>query len=52
MHDDEIVLIKYNPLFFSEMDKALEGNIYFIFEALNYLYSMYFISKKDVDYCR
>ena len=28
MYDDEIVLIKYNPLFFSEARKEMLGNIY------------------------
>ena len=52
MYDDEIVLIKYNPLFFSEMFKRDEGNIYFIFDVLKHLHIMHFISNQDVDYCR
>ena len=52
MYDDEIVLIKYNPLFFSEEQKRYESNIYFIFDVLKYLYTMHFISNQDVVYCR
>ena len=32
VYDDEIVLIEYNPLFFSEAQKEMPGDIYFIAE--------------------
>ena len=52
MYDDEIVLIKYNPLFFSEAEKEMRGNIYFIADYYKCLYLMFFISNQYDDYCR
>ena len=52
MHDDQIVLIKYNPLFFSEEEKKMPGNIYFIADCKKCLYLMHFITNQDDDYCR
>ena len=51
MYDDENVFIKCNRLFFSEERmKGSEGNIYFIFDDLTYLYLIHFNSNKD-EYC-
>ena len=52
MYDDEIVLLKYNPLFFSEAEKEMLGNIYFIADYYKCLYLMHFISNRYDDYCR
>ena len=51
MYDDESVLIKYNSLLFSAEQKRIQGNIYFFFDVLKYLYLMHFIGNQDVDYC-
>ena len=46
------MLIKYNFLFFSEKElKFSQGNVYFVFGDLEYLYLMHYNSNKD-EYCR